>query len=112
MRFWEGKGYSEEYTNLVDNLLPKIKEELIPITITFKADTLCKACPHLVEGKCDSQDKVLVFDKKVTELCDLKDGQRVTWNEMFDLVTTKIMNEQGLFKSICSNCSWADICHK
>lgn len=109
MRFWVGNGYSEEYTEYVNEILPQVREGL-PVEITFGPDSLCEVCPHLKEGKCESQERVLKFDRAVIDHCSLKEGQVVIWNEVSKAVTEKIMNA-GLFSSICGDCSWAEYCH-
>lgn len=109
MRYWVGNGYSESYTKFVNEILPQIKNGL-PVEITFGPDSLCSVCPHLKNGICDSQERVMKFDKAVIDYCGMEEGQTVNWNNMFKLVSEKIM-DAGLFESICGDCSWAEYCH-
>jgi len=109
MRFWAGHGYSEEYTHTVEALLPRIHADE-PVTVTFGPDSLCSACPHLQNGRCESQDHVLSFDQGVTDRLNLTDGMTTTWSEMSALVTEKIMNAHQ-FHAICGDCAWAELCH-
>lgn len=109
MRYWVGNGYSESYTKFVNEILPQIKNGL-PVEITFGPDSLCSVCPHLKNGICDSQERVTKFDKAVIDYCGMEEGQTVNWNDMFKLVSEKIM-DAVLFESICGDCSWAEYCH-
>lgn len=109
MRYWVGNGYSESYTKFVNEILPQIKNGL-PVEITFGPDSLCSVCPHLKNEICDSQERVMKFDKAVIDYCGMEEGQIVNWNDMFKLVSEKIM-DAGLFESICGDCSWAEYCH-
>lgn len=110
LRFWAGNGYSREYTDYVEKILPAIKKGE-SLNVEFGPDSLCEKCPHLKNGICDSQDRVVEFDRKVIELCSLKNGQETNWGKMFQSVSCNIM-DQGKFDSICGDCAWAEICHK
>lgn len=110
MRFWIGNGYSKEYTERVEEILPAMKSGE-KVYVEFGPDSLCEKCPHLKNGICDSQDRVVEFDRKVAEYCSLKNGEETDWDKVFQSVSSGIMN-QNRFDLICGDCAWAEICHK
>ncbi len=82
---FEGKGYSEEFCKNMADIITKIKngEEY---EIVYGADSVCKSCPNLVNGKCKDEEKVNRYDKNV-----------------------QIGKENDISK-ICFDCQWYNIC--
>lgn len=78
IRFWQGHGYSESFTNKMERIIPLLKNGN-PIVITTGPDDLCDVCPNKIEidglAACKSQEKVLRYDQAVLDNCKLQEGQ-------------------------------------
>ena len=106
LRFFEGKGYSEEYINNAWNVLRTLRENGA-FTVTAGPDALCTACPNLNQnGICRWQEKVTRYDAAAAEKLELKDGGTYCFNA-FSKTRAK-----ELVPQICTDCEWAYICTK
>lgn len=111
--FFEGKGYS----NTFSEHMAQVKEELLQnngevlLELVTQTDDICGACPHNRNGKCETCEKVNVYDAGVLAYCGLESGQRITFRELETLVETKILQE-GHGRKICGDCEWSSICHR
>ncbi|MCH5163461.1 MAG: DUF1284 domain-containing protein [Clostridiales bacterium] len=109
LRYFVGKGYSNDF---VKNML-NIKEELKTnprVLITASPDVICKFCPGNVGGICDSQDKVDFYDKAVLSMCNISDGTVMQYLDFENLVHKNILS-QGRRKEICRGCEWDELCN-
>lgn len=107
LHFYEGKGYSEDFVNHLDQLVKELKENP-QIVITYKTDDVCSCCPNNCEGQCASE-KVLQYDESVSSHCNLEEGLILSYNEWRNLIFNNVIGN-GKIKEICKDCSWAYIC--
>lgn len=109
IRFFRGKGYSKDFT---DNMIKTIQRLNNGEEFTFATgmDTLCFRCPNNISGTCTSEKKVQHYDRKVSELLDLKEGSLLDYQTLYQKISSAIM-DKGLFDSICKDCSWQELCH-
>lgn len=111
--FFEGKGYS----NTFSEHMAQVKEELLQnngevlLELVTQTDDICGACTHNRNGKCETCEKVNVYDAGVLAYCGLESGQRITFRELETLVETKIL-QAGNGRKICGDCEWSSICHR
>ena len=111
--FFEGKGYS----NTFSEHMAQVKEELLQnngevwLELVTQTDDICGACPHNRNGKCETCEKVNVYDAGVLAYCGVESGQRITFRELETLVETKIL-QAGNGRKICGDCEWSSICHR
>lgn len=108
LQFFEGKGYSKEF---VENmyLVQEASRKNAPIELRFGKDTVCEKCPNFQGEACLTQEKVEEMDRKVTELCNLYEGQQMGFSEYLNLVQDNILKGNQL-EYVCSTCSWYTIC--
>lgn len=108
-RFFEGKGYSSDFTlhmgGIIASLTPDTK-----IKITAGCDAVCGKCPENKFGLCASYDKVLRYDNSVLELTGVSVGDVLSYGELYGLIGSKII-DKGMLKDICPDCRWSYICH-
>ena len=110
IQFYEGKGYSEEFTKRMDDLISEIQRNSnMLIQLHLDVDVLCNSCPNNIESKCKSYEKVKRFDEKVLSYCDMKSGQILSIQEFLQSVKERII-QKGLQPSICFECEWHSIC--
>ena len=108
LQFYEGKGYSADFTDHMWRISKKMKENPV-IRIISDADIICSRCPNLLNGKCNTFLKVQQYDNEVLMLCHLSPGTELTWNEFSSMVRECII-KTGKRKQICEGCRWNSIC--
>ena len=113
LSFFEGYGYSEEFVANMKAVEASIQETngLQEIEIVLEADDICKCCPNLEQGTCNSQEKVNDYDQAVLQLCGLEEHQRLSYREFHELVQYDIISTNQL-EQVCKNCQWFSICEK
>lgn len=109
--FFEGKGYSREFTENMTAVREMLDLENPEIEITLNSDIICRKCPNLKDGICRSNGKVSRYDRKVMELCGISDGERIKWNDFQKKVSDRIISV-GKLGEVCSDCQWLYICEK
>lgn len=110
LAYFEGKGYSGEFTQNMGKMLELLQENP-PVRLTVHTDRICRKCPNNREGICSSEEKVDHYDNAVLEYCGLKEGKELDFRSFTELVQTRII-EKNLRKSICGGCQWDDICSR
>ena len=108
LSFFEGKGYSNEFVENMRVLYASLKKEEL-IEITFGKDAICRKCPNMKDDLCTFQNKVKRYDKKVAKACGFKEGQALSYGEFLQTAYEQIISK-GQLVSICSDCSWFEIC--
>lgn len=110
IRFFEGKGYSEEFIKHMTQIISRL-EENTEICITTGCDSVCSMCPNYDGTRCDSEERVMAFDKRVMEFAKIFDKQRLTYKELQRKIEDGIF-APGRFEQVCGDCAWGEICHK
>ncbi len=108
--FFEGKGYSEDFTANMTRVINAFSEESASVRLTCSADVICAACPNACAGGCDSPDKVDSYDKAVLDICGLSEGGVIGAGELFALAREMVI-DSGKIANVCADCCWAYICH-
>ena len=106
--FFEGKGYSEDFTANMEKMIALLEEDP-NVKIIDHIDEICKACPHDCSGVCESSEKVREYDNAVMKLCRIESGAEMSWNEFRRLVYENIIAENKL-ADVCGDCQWYSIC--
>ena len=111
-QFYEGKGYSEDFTDHMGRVIRDCeKEPDQPIILTCSTDVVCKNCPNNEGGTCITEEKVQRYDSEVLKACGLEDGAKISYKEFLMLVKKHVI-DSGKRKEICGDCSWDYICSK
>ena len=111
-QFYEGKGYSAEFTVHMDGVIRALSERpQTPVRLTRSADAVCEHCPNNVGGTCQSADKVACYDAAVLDACHLCEGDELPYADFAARVKERIL-DAGLRRSICGDCEWDAICAK
>lgn len=109
IRNFIGKGYSKDFVDNMKSLINTLEENPNQkVLIKSGFDDICKKCPENNLGKCNSEDKVNILDKKVIECVNIQSGDIFSWEELM-LKTDKAISRE-YFEKICSNCSWFNTC--
>lgn len=102
LAFFEGKGYSTGFTAHMQEMLELFLQdpEVIPI---LRTDEICSACPNNQQGKCETEEKVLRYDRAVLAAAGLHEETRISFKAFAAKVQEKIIAE-GLREKICGDC--------
>ena len=108
-------GYSEEFvenmTAIVENLRADTKIEIVSTS-----DAVCKACPNRTEPtpgddvRCRCAEKVKRYDSAAMRLLKVEPGTVLKWGTLSEKAKY-IMADALLFKTVCGDCEWHEICH-
>ena len=109
IRFFARRGYSETFTKNMARVITLLESNPM-VEISDEPDLICAQCPKRGEDDCRDWLKVHVYDQKVLDLCGLRRGATMSWQEYQKQITEKIMSA-GQFDALCGDCSWASICH-
>ncbi|MGN0622606.1 MAG: DUF1284 domain-containing protein [Oscillospiraceae bacterium] len=110
IQFFEGKGYSEEFTENMTRLIGELEKNAL-VEIVCGSDVLCKKCPHCKDNGCESGEKTERYDRAVMELCGFCEGEILSAGEFLKAAEEKIIFA-GKLEQVCSECAWSYICFK
>ncbi|MGL4736010.1 MAG: DUF1284 domain-containing protein [Cellulosilyticaceae bacterium] len=103
--FYQGKGYSESFTQQMDCVMQSLLEDGDQIiTLVLGPDLLCHQCPHLREGVCISGDKIAQLDTRTLKIYGLQTGRDYSFNQIKEGIY-RCYDEQA-FTYICQDCEW------
>jgi len=103
--FFEGKGYSNKFTENMYRIISYL-ETNPEIKLITERDIICLACPE----KCTS-GKALDYDRKVLQYCKLDENRIYKYNQLRNKVKSGIL-EKNFLSEVCGNCQWYAICSK
>ena len=89
-------GYSDEFIDNMNTIVRKLKPDA-DIKIVPASDAVCKACPNRTEPAAMSLLKV-------------EPGTVLKWGTLSEKAKY-IMADALLFKTVCGDCEWHEICH-
>ena len=110
LAFFEGKGYSSEFTRCMAEIKRKMEENPM-VCITAQTDIVCRACPNNKEGICVSAEKVAEYDRQVLLRCGLSGGEVMPFLDFQKQVYNHILLP-GKREEICGNCQWNALCNR
>lgn len=109
-QFYEGKGYSEDFTDHMGRIIREMEADPSQIIkLKVETDIVCENCPNNESGKCTTADKVKRYDEEVLKACGLAEGDEISFAEFTEQIREKII-DAGIRSDICGNCSWDYIC--
>ncbi len=107
--FYEGKGYSTEFTENMTAVVNALEAENAEVTLTVGADAVCAKCPQNSGGVCLSHEKSGRYDEAVLRICGLEAGCTEKWYTFRELICRKIVSANRL-EEVCGDCCWYHIC--
>lgn len=107
--FFRGNGYSQDFTQNMTDIISRLTSEDPQISLTSGVDIICASCPHNIDGRCDSGEKVAAYDKAVMDACGLCIDVNLSWDSFRNLVRQKII-DPGKRRNICGSCHWDALC--
>ena len=111
-QFYEGKGYSEDFTDHMGRIIREMEADPAQkIQLKVETDIVCENCPNNEAGVCSTADKVKRYDEEVLKACGFAEGDEISFAEFTELVRDKII-DTGIRSDICGDCSWDYICRE
>lgn len=107
--YFEGKGYSDIFSSHMAKIIELLDTNPM-VEIITECDEICQKCPNLIEGVCNTADKVNDYDQAVLGKCNLKANTEINWLDFKNQVVKNII-ANGKIKEICADCEWTEICH-
>lgn len=109
-QFYEGKGYSEEFTDHMGAVMQRLEADPAQlITLQVATDEVCRQCPNNIDGACEDNPKVKRYDEAVLAACGLQDGACITYAHFMETVKNRIIDAKKR-ENICGDCCWNEIC--
>ena len=109
-QFYEGKGYSEDFTDHMGRIIMEMEADPSQIVrLKVETDIVCENCPNNNAGECTTADKVKRYDEKVLKACGLAEGDEISFARFTELVRARVI-DAGIRSDICGDCSWDYIC--
>ncbi len=111
-QFYEGKGYSKDFTDHMGMVIREMETDSSQkVKLRVSTDIVCANCPNNESGCCTSQEKVVRYDNEVLRLCEIKEGEELSYADFLQRVKERII-DTGLRKKVCGDCSWDYICRE
>ena len=107
--FFQGKGYSNEFTAHMGEIIQKL-ESNPTIYISTQTDIICAKCPNNKQGLCETESKVIAYDRQVMKYCGLSEGMVMPYADFKRAVYENILIPNKR-EEICGNCQWSELCH-
>jgi|WetSurMetagenome_2_1015567.scaffolds.fasta_scaffold279964_2 uncharacterized protein len=109
---FQGLGYSKKFTKNMALITEKIQNNpFFFIKIIIGADSICKHCPHLLDGVCEMEmDSIKVIssmDALVLKNLNLEAGSVISAAQLKTLTGSL---SPKIVKEICGDCGWRDNC--
>ena len=107
-----GKGYSTEFIENMRSVILELKNKK-KVLLVNSPDDICKACPHLLDGRCvngkGGEDEVRKMDE------DFYEKTHLVANNVYDYyevrrVAYEVFTRKSDLEKICRLCSWKRIC--
>jgi hypothetical protein len=84
----------------------RVFSEDCDIEIIDGVDDICRECPRLANGECDSET-ISNKDAAFLSLLSLKSGDRLLQKEIYGAVTRNISSDD--LTRLCSKCRWLSL---
>ncbi len=110
IRYFAGKGYSEAFVQNMRQVIARLQDAPEqPVRLRAEVDAVCTACPHNLQGACETAEKVARYDAACLTLCGLQNGQVLPWSAFAGRVHQNII-APGRLAEVCRGCRWLSVC--
>ena len=109
--FFQGKGYSKEFTEHMTDTIKYLEENNPQICVASSTDEICRACPNNINGQCNGDEKVSAIDRRCLDAVNIKDSTIINYKDYKALIKEKIL-DKAIGINICKDCQWSHICYK
>lgn len=103
-----GEGYSDDFSKNMAKVIGQLKENL-KVKLLADLDDICGPCPENLGTRCENDDLVKSYDKKVLEVLNLSEGEIYSWDDIRKLACD-IIFAKNRREEICGECQWNELC--
>lgn len=107
--FFKGYGYSDDFTANMAEVISELNSTDPTVRLVYETDIVCRRCPNNNGGMCTDGEKVLRYDRSVTDLLGLCGNDTAKWSELKKSAREKIICA-GKLRQVCGDCQWFGIC--
>lgn len=107
---FQGYGYDENFIKNMININNLRKSKNTIISITNKADDICKCCPNLKNNLCKDMNQnkqIIKMDNEIISKIDT--NEKYNAQELFNKIANSFNSKESV-KYICNNCIWQREC--
>lgn len=103
-----GEGYSDDFSKNMAKVIGQLKENP-KVKLLADLDDICGPCPENLGTRCENDDLVKSYDKKVLEVLNLSEGEIYSWDDIRKLACD-IIFARNRREEICGECQWNELC--
>ena len=103
-----GEGYSDDFSKNMAKVIGQLKENP-KVKLLADLDDICGPCPENLGTRCENDDLVKSYDKKVLEVLNLSEGEIYSWADIRKLACD-IIFAKNRREDICGECQWNELC--
>lgn len=103
-----GEGYSDDFSKNMTKVIGQLKENP-KVKLLADLDDICGPCPENLGTRCENDDLVKSYDKKVLEVLNLSEGEIYSWADIRKLACD-IIFAKNRREEICGECQWNELC--
>lgn len=103
-----GEGYSDDFSKNMAKVIGQLKENP-KVKLLADLDDICGSCPENLGTRCENDDLVKSYDKKVLEVLNLSEGEIYSWADIRKLACD-IIFAKNRREEICGECQWNELC--
>ena len=103
-----GEGYSDDFSKNMTRVLKELKENT-KVKLLADLDDICGPCPENLGHRCESDDLVKSYDRKVLEVLNLSKDEIYSWKDIKKLACDIIFSKNRR-EEICGECQWNELC--
>lgn len=79
------------------------------VQLILHRDSLCASCVHQVNAACAGENSMQKMDREIMQLCGLRSGQWLAWQELCDILDAHIF-ETDRWQTLCADCLQYEAC--
>lgn len=103
-----GEGYSDDFSKNMAKVIGQLKNNP-KVKLLADLDDICGPCPENLGTKCENDDLVKSYDRKVLESLNLSEGEIYFWADIRKLACD-IIFAKNRREEICGECQWNELC--
>lgn len=103
-----GEGYSDDFSKNMTRLIKEL-EKNPKIRLLVDLDDICGTCPENLGHRCENDNLVKSYDRKVLEALNLSQDEIYSWDDIKKLACDIIFSKDRR-EEICGECQWNNLC--
>lgn len=106
-----GNGYDDRFIANMTKVISTLDKDNPLVRLVVGEDSICRACPHNIDGICEQDHKVRRYDASSLSLCGLHEDDELPWYHLLRLAEDRIL-DAGQLCMVCGDCGWYSLCEE